>query len=77
MMLLSCEHQCTEECTSIPCSLNYVCLPYDQPPSSPITHQAPVDVMGVVVGVGALGSIKRKSDNSDVQRRDVTLVDFR
>ena len=32
--------------------------------------------MGVVVGVGALGSIKRKSDNTDVQRRDVTLVDF-
>ena len=33
--------------------------------------------MGVVVGLGTLGSIKRKSDNSDVQRRDVTLVDQR
>ena len=36
--------------------------------------QAPVDVMGIIVGLGAPGSIKRKSDNSDVQRRDVTLV---
>lgn len=39
------------------------------------TSQAPVDVMGIIVGLGAPGSIKRKSDNSDVQRRDVTLVD--
>ena len=31
--------------------------------------------MGVIVALGAPGSIKRKSDNSDVQRRDVTIVD--
>jgi replication factor A1 len=44
---------------------------------SPLCWKVPVDVMGVVVALGPLGSVKRKSDNSDLQRRDVTLVDQR
>jgi replication factor A1 len=37
--------------------------------------QAPIDVIGVVVSVGAIGSVKRKVDNSDLTRRDITLAD--
>lgn len=33
--------------------------------------------MGVVTDVGQLGSVKRKSDNSELSRRDVTLLDQR
>ena len=33
------------------------------------------DVLAVVTAVGPLGSIKRKSDQSELVRRDVTLVD--
>ena len=33
------------------------------------------DVLAVVTAVGPLGSIKRKSDQSELIRRDVTLVD--
>lgn len=39
--------------------------------------QAPVDVMGVVMAVGAAGTIKRKANNEEVWRRDVTLADNR
>ena len=34
-----------------------------------------VDICGVVTSVGELGAVRRKSDNSEVQRRDVTIVD--
>ena len=34
-----------------------------------------VDVVGVVTTVGPLGSVKRKSDDADLQRRNLTLVD--
>lgn len=37
--------------------------------------QAPIDVLGVVTSVGLVGSVKRKSDNSDLTRRDITLAD--
>jgi replication factor A1 len=37
--------------------------------------QAPIDVLGVITSVGTIGSIKRKADNSDVTRRDITLAD--
>ncbi len=36
-----------------------------------------VDVLGVVVSVGASGTVKRKSDMSELARRDVTLADKR
>ena len=39
--------------------------------------QTNVDVIGIVKEVGAIGSIKRKTDGSDVARRDVTIVDKR
>ena len=39
--------------------------------------QAGVDMMGVVTSAGQLGSVKRKSDNSELSRRDVTLLDQR
>ena len=32
-----------------------------------VQRKAPVDVCGVVVAVGALGTIKRKNDNSEVR----------
>jgi ssDNA-binding replication factor A large subunit len=32
-------------------------------------------VLGVITSVGLVGSVKRKSDNSDLTRRDVTLAD--
>jgi hypothetical protein len=34
-----------------------------------------IDLVGVVTSVGAAGSIKRKSDSSELQRRDVTIAD--
>ena len=34
-------------------------------------------MMGVVTNVGQLGSVKRKSDNSELSRRDITLLDQR
>ncbi len=39
--------------------------------------QVPVDVMGVVVSVGSSGTVKRKSDSSELARRDITLADKR
>lgn len=40
-----------------------------------VTRKAPVDVLGVVTALGPLGTIKRKADNMEVHRREVTLVD--
>jgi hypothetical protein len=37
----------------------------------------PVDVLGVVTHCGQLGTIKRKADNSELPRRDVTIADSR
>ena len=42
-----------------------------------VVMQAGIDMMGVVTSVGQLGSVKRKSDNSELSRRDVTLLDQR
>jgi hypothetical protein len=39
--------------------------------------QAPFDIMGMITSVGTVGSVKRKADNSDVTRREVTLADSR
>ena len=40
-----------------------------------LTLQRLFDVLAVVTTVGPLGSIKRKSDQSELIRRDVTLLD--
>ncbi|KAG1661128.1 hypothetical protein FOA52_011858 [Chlamydomonas sp. UWO 241] len=40
-----------------------------------VTRKAPVDVIGVVIGLGPMGSIKRKSSGDEVSKRDVTIVD--
>ena len=37
----------------------------------------PVDILAVVKEVQPLGSVKRKSDGTDLPRRDLTLVDQR
>lgn len=37
--------------------------------------QAPVDVLGVITSVGQVGSVKRKVDNGEVVRRELTLAD--
>lgn len=47
------------------------------PDSCCCSHQALVDLLGVVTTVGPLGSVKRKSDQSELQRRDITLLDSR
>ena len=39
--------------------------------------QAGLDIMGIVTHVGPLGSVKRKSDNSELSRRDITMLDQR
>lgn len=36
-----------------------------------------VDVLGVVAEVRPLGSVKRKTDQVELSRRDITLVDQR
>lgn len=36
-----------------------------------------VDLLGVVTKVDSLGSIKRKSDGSELSRRDLTILDQR
>ena len=40
-----------------------------------VDKKAPVDICGIVTSVGSLGSVKRKSDSSELSRRDITLVD--
>lgn len=40
-----------------------------------VDKKAPVDIIGVVSSVGSPTSVKRKSDSTELQRRDVTLVD--
>ena len=40
-----------------------------------VDKKAPIDVIGVATTVGALGSVKRKSDATELSRRDLTLVD--
>lgn len=40
-----------------------------------VGKKALVDVIGIVKEVTPLGSVKRKSDNTELQRRDVTLLD--
>ena len=40
-----------------------------------IGGRASVDVVAIVTSVGELGSVRRKSDNAEIQRRDVVLVD--
>ena len=36
-----------------------------------------MDVVGIVVSCGALGTVKRKSDSTELVRRDITLADQR
>ncbi len=50
---------------------------WDALPDSCCLYQALVDLLGVVTTVGPLGSVKRKSDQSELQRRDITLLDSR
>eukprot|EP00798_Chlamydomonas_sp_ICE-L_P011132 gene11132-18752_t len=40
-----------------------------------ITRKAPVDIMGVITSAGTVGTVKRKSDDTQLTRREVTLVD--
>lgn len=42
---------------------------------SHVGKKAPVDVLGLALDVAALGSVKRKSDETELARRDVTLLD--
>lgn len=39
-------------------------------------RKIPVDVMGIVLQVGELGTIQRKSDGSSVYKRDVQICDM-
>lgn len=40
-----------------------------------INNRASVDLLGVLTGCQPLGSIKRKTDQTELNRRDITLVD--
>ena len=40
-----------------------------------VGRQRMLDVVGVATNVGQLGSVKRKSDGSELMRRDITIVD--
>jgi replication factor A1 len=40
-----------------------------------VDKKATVDIMGIVTAVAPLGSIKRKTDSTEISRRDITLVD--
>lgn len=42
-----------------------------------VSRKMPVDIMGVVTSCGSLGTIKRKADQTELPRRDVTLADSR
>lgn len=46
-------------------------------PPSPLPFQVLVDLVGVVTEVKPLGSVKRKTDQVELSRRDITLVDQR
>ncbi|KAG2451925.1 hypothetical protein HYH02_003700 [Chlamydomonas schloesseri] len=48
--------------------------PIDQLPRR-IGQRAPADVMGVVLALGNYGTVKRKADNSELPRREVTIGD--
>ncbi|WIA41863.1 hypothetical protein OEZ86_009188 [Tetradesmus obliquus] len=49
-------------------------VPLDKLPRF-VGRKMPVDVLGVVTHCGPLGTIKRKADNSELPRRDVTIAD--
>jgi hypothetical protein len=57
--------------------MHLFCLPLMHITSPPSSPQALVDVAGVVLEWGSQGSVKRKSDGTDLARRDVTLGDSR
>lgn len=40
-----------------------------------VGKKAPVDILGLALDVAPLGSVKRKSDETELARRDVTLLD--
>ena len=40
-----------------------------------INGRGAVDILGVVTAVGELGTIRKKSDNSELQKREITLLD--
>lgn len=40
-----------------------------------LSSKALVDVLGVVTQVGELGSVQRKKDNTQLQKREITLLD--
>lgn len=42
-----------------------------------VGRKMPIDILGVVVSCGGLGTIKRKADQTELPRRDVTLADSR
>lgn len=68
----STEVEASEGDISVAVRLNIVTI--DQLPAF-VDKKAPVDILGVCTSVGSLGSVKRKSDASELSRRDVTLVD--
>ena len=68
-----------EECTDVDSSKMVAKLeivPIDQL-ASHIAKKAPVDVMAIVVNCGEEGTVKRKSDDSELRRLNITLVDQR
>jgi len=66
--------ECLEEVDAAAMRAKLEPVPIDQL-ALHIGRKALVDVVGVVTEVQPLGSIKRRSDNTELVRRDITLVD--
>jgi replication factor A1 len=49
-------------------------VPFEQLPKF-VNRRATVDLCGIITSVGVPGSIKRKADNTELPKREVTLVD--
>lgn len=65
---------CTEAVDVSKMSRAYELVKIDALPQK-IGGRGSVDVLAVVTSVGELGSVRRKSDNAEIQRRDVVLLD--
>jgi len=67
-----------EPCTDAPVmeasALQYDFVPFDKL-FSKLTSKAAVDVLGVVTAVSELSSVARKTDGTQLPRREVTLLD--
>jgi len=71
------EHTKVEECTDramVVTQTSFEFATFDTL-AARLSSKALVDVLGVVTQVGELGSVQRKKDNTQLQKREITLLD--